>query len=199
MLLLTLGGPDEGFAHMRSARELDPMSPVLNMMEAAFLLDAGRRGEARARLNRALDIAPNFWRTHATLGLLYQAEQQPEQAVAALRRGVMLADNSHASTLLAVHLAGSGEREEAREILNRLLSLAKTRYVPPCSVAAVHAALGEVVPALDALDRAFLARDIRLIYLKDSPHWAGLRKEPRFVALMQRLKFDRYGPGLTTT
>jgi DNA-binding winged helix-turn-helix (wHTH) protein/TolB-like protein/tetratricopeptide (TPR) repeat protein len=199
MLLLTLGRPDEGFAHMRSARELDPMSPVLNMMEAAFLLSAGRRGEARARLNRAFDIGPNFWRTHATLGLLYQAEQQPEQAVAALRRGVMLADNSHASTLLAVQLARNGEREEVREILDRLLNLAKTRYVPPCSVAAVHAALGEVVPALDALDRAFLAHDVRLIYLKDSPHWAGLRKEPRFVALMQGLKLDRYGPGLAVT
>ena len=197
MLLLTQDRLDEGFAHMRSARELDPMSPVLNALEAGFLLDAGRRDEARARLNRAFDVAPNFWLAHSTRGLLHLAEQQPEQAIVALRRGVVLADNSQASALLGVHLARSGQREEAREILNRLLSVAKIRYVPSISVAAVYAALGEVAPALDALDRALLLRDTRLIYLKDDPHWSGLRKEPRFVVLMQKLKLDRYGPGLS--
>ena len=196
-LLLTQDQPDEGFAHMRSARELDPMSPVLNSLEAAYLLAAGRRDEARARLNRAFDIAPNFWLAHSTLGMLLLAEQQPEQAIAALRRAVVLADNSRASALLGIYLARSGQREEAREILNQLLSQAQTRYVPPSSLAAVHLALGEVGSALDALDRAFLSRDPRLTFLKDDPRFVGLRKEPRFVSLMQKLKLDRYGPGLS--
>jgi len=196
-LLLTQDRPDEGFAHMRSARELDPMSPVLNALEAAYLLSAGRRDEARARLNRAFDIAPNFWLAHITLGMLLIAEQQPEQAIAALRRAVMLADNSRASALLGIYLARGGQREEAREILNQLLSRAQTRYVAPSSLASVHLALGEVGPALDALDRAFLSRDTRLTFLKDDPRLADLRKEPRFVALMQKLKLDRYGPGLS--
>jgi DNA-binding winged helix-turn-helix (wHTH) protein/TolB-like protein/tetratricopeptide (TPR) repeat protein len=197
MLLLTQDRLDEGFAHMRSARELDPMSPVLNTLEAAYLLDAGRRDEARVRLNRAFDIAPNFWLAHITLAILHLTEQQPDQAIAALRRAVMLADNSRASALLGIYLARSGQREEAREILNQLLSRAQTRYVAPSSVAAVHAALGETESALDALDRAFLTRDTRLVFLKDDPRFAGLRKEPRFVALMQKLKLDRYGAGLS--
>ncbi len=196
-LLLTQDRPDEGFAHMRSARELDPMSPVLNSLEAAYLLAAGRRDEARARLSRAFDIAPNFWLAHSTLGMLLLAEQQPEQAIAALRRAVVLADNSRASALLGIYLARSGQREEAREILNQLLSQAQTRYVAPSSLAAVHLSLGEVGSALDALDRAFLSRDTRLAFLKDDPRFVGLRKEPRFVALMQKLKLDRYGPGLS--
>ena len=195
-LLLTQDRPGEGFAHMRSARELDPMSPVLNSLEAAYLLAAGRRDEARARLNRAFDIAPNFWLGHIVLGVLLLAEQQPEQAIAALRRAVVLADNSRASALLGIYLAGSGQREEAREILNRLLSQAQTRYVAPSSLAAVHLALGEVGPALDALDRALLSRDTRLAFLKDDPRLAGLRQEPRFIALMHKLKLDRFGPGL---
>ncbi len=199
MLLLNQDRPDEGFAHLRAARELDPTSPVLNALEASFLLQAGRREEARARLNRAFDIAPNFWLAHSTLGHLQLAEQQPEQGIAALRRGVVLADTSRASALLGVHLARSGQRDEAREILNQLLSQAKKRYVPACSVAAVHLALGEVGPALDALDRALLSRDTRLTFLKDDPGLIGLHKEPRFVALMQKLKLDRYGPGLSPT
>ena len=184
---------------MRAARELDPMSPVINTLEARFLIEAGRRDEGRARLNRALEIAPNFWLAHNTLGLLHQAEQQPEQAIAALRRGVMLADNSRAGASLGVYLARSGQREEAREILKEMLTLAQTRYVPPTSLAALHAAVGEVVPALDALDRAFESRDTRLIYLKDDTRFAaGLRGEPRFVALLHKLKLDQFGPGVGT-
>jgi hypothetical protein len=35
-----------------------------------------------------------------------------------------------------------------------------------------------------------------MTFLKDDPRLAGLRKEPRFVALMHKLKLDGYGPGL---
>jgi TolB-like protein/tetratricopeptide (TPR) repeat protein len=196
-LLLNQDRPDEGFAQMRTARELDPMSPVLNTLEASYLFEAGRRDEARARLTRALDIAPRFWLAHCIQGLLYLADRQPDKAIADMRRAVALSDGtSRPSALLASYLARLGQAEEARTILNQLLTLAKTRYVPPSSLAAVHAALGEVEPALDALDRAFLTRDTRLTFLKDDTRLASLRKEPRFVALVHKLKLDRFGPGL---
>jgi DNA-binding winged helix-turn-helix (wHTH) protein/TolB-like protein/tetratricopeptide (TPR) repeat protein len=196
-LLLNQGRIDEGFMQLRTARELDPMSPVLNTLEAAYLLEAGRRDEARARLNRALDIAPGFWFAHCTRGVLLLDDQQPADAIAEMRRGVVLADgNSRPVALLGVYLARLGQVEEARKILNQLLALEKTRYVPPTSLAAVYAALGEVKPALDALDRALLTRDTRLTFLKDDPRLAGLRKEPRFVALLHELKLSGYGPGL---
>jgi TolB-like protein/DNA-binding winged helix-turn-helix (wHTH) protein/tetratricopeptide (TPR) repeat protein len=196
-LLLNQDRPDEGFMQMRTARELDPMSPVLNTLEAAYLLEAGRRDEARARLNRALDIAPGFWLAHCTQGLLHLADQQPDHAIADLRRAVALADGtSRPSALLGIYLARLGQIEEARKILNQLLALENSHYVPPTSLAAVYAALGEVEPALDALDRAFLTRDTRLTFLKDDRRLAGLREEPRFVALIHKLKLDSFGPGL---
>ncbi len=120
-LLLNQDRLDEGFGQMRTARELDPLSPVLNTLEAAYLLEAGRRDEARTRLTRALDIAPNFWLAHCTRGLLHFADQQPENAIADMRRAVVLADgNSRPSALLAISLARLGQIEEAREILKRL-------------------------------------------------------------------------------
>jgi hypothetical protein len=89
-----------------------------------------------------------------------------------------------------------GNVEEAREVRNQLLRLAKTRYVLPTWLATVYAALGEVEPALDALDQAFLTRDTRLTLLKDDPRLAGLHKDPRFIALIHKLKLDDFGPGL---
>jgi DNA-binding winged helix-turn-helix (wHTH) protein/TolB-like protein/tetratricopeptide (TPR) repeat protein len=196
-LMLNQDRPDEGLAQMRMTRELDPMSPVYNTLEAAYLLEAGRRDEARVRLNRALDIAPGFWLAHCTQALLDLADHKPDEAIAEMRRGVALADGTtRPLALLGSHLARVGQREEAREILNQLLTLAKSRYVSPSSIATVYGALGDVEPALDALDQAFLTRDTRLIFLKDDPRLAGLRQERRFVALMHKMKLDQFGPGL---
>jgi len=198
MMLVTQDRIDEGFAHLRLARELDPMSLVINTIEAGYLLSGGRRAEARARLVRVFDIAPNFWLAHATQGLLLLAEQQDEAGIAALRRAVALADGStQPSVLLGVHLARLGQSDETRALLNQMLALSKTRYVPPTSVAALRAALGEVAPALALLEQALAVHDTRLIVFKDDPRWRNLRQEPGFLALMKKLKLDRYGPGLS--
>jgi hypothetical protein len=99
--------------------------------------------------------------------------------------------------MLGVHLARLGQQGEARSLLKQMLALSQTRYVPPTSLAALHAALGEVAPALALLGRAVVVHDTRLIVFKDDPRWASLRQEPGFLALLKRLKLDRYGPGLS--
>jgi len=57
--------------------------------------------------------------------------------------------------------------------------------------------LGDTAAVLASLEKAVMARDTRVIFLKDDPHWRSLRQEPRFVALMAGLKLNRYGPGLS--
>lgn len=91
-LLLTQDRLTEGFAHQRTARSLDPMSSVFNTVEGSFLLSNGQLTEARARLDRALEIAPNNWLTHLAIGLLLVAEQQPDQGVAYMRKAVTLSN-----------------------------------------------------------------------------------------------------------
>ena len=199
-LLLTQDRADEGFTHLRLARELDPMSAFFNSLEASYLLASGRLEQARVRLARAFDIAPDFWFAHRTQGLLHLAEQHPDQAIASLRRAVAAAEgNSRIHAMLGMHLARLGRRDEARAIQIQLFDQAKSQNVSPVSLAVMHAALGETTLALDALERAYEIRDVQLIFLKDDPRWSSLRSEPRFVALMRKLKLDRYGPGLSPT
>lgn len=201
-MLLTQGRIEEGMRHMRLARELDPMSPVLNTLEASFLRDQGNLELARLRLSRALDIAPNQWLTQVALGFQLHAEHKSDQALAALRHAVALAeDSTRANAVLAVHLAGSGHADqvaEARAIQGQLSTLSRQRFVPPTSLAAVHAALGELELAMAALERALTVRDTRLVYLNSDPYWNPLRQMPRFASLLRSLKLDRLGPGLTS-
>jgi hypothetical protein len=135
--------------------------------------------------------------THLALGLLHMADQRPKEGIAAMRRAAALCDGTRPRSVLGVQLALLGEAEEARQILDQLLSESKKRYVTPTSIASLHAALGETAPALTNLERGFELRDTRMVFLKDDPHWRGLRAEPRFAGLMKVLKLDRYGPGLT--
>jgi len=196
-LLLTLDRTEEGLAHVRIARELDPLSLILNAMEAAFLLGMGRRGEADERLRRVFEIEPNFWVGYMVRSMFDLADDARASAINALRCAAALTDRStQPMALLGAHLAHTGRRDEANAVLERLRTLQAERYVPPTSIAAVCSALGETGLALDELERAFAARDTRLIYMKDDPRWVSLRGEPRFVALLQRMKLDGYGPGV---
>jgi TolB-like protein/DNA-binding winged helix-turn-helix (wHTH) protein/tetratricopeptide (TPR) repeat protein len=197
-LLLTQGRIDEGLVHLRRSRELDPMSPLFNTMEAAYLTDRGALDEARDRLAIAFDLAPGLWLAHVAQGQLWLALKQPQQAIDALRKAVELGPGtSRPRAVLAAHLARLGQHDEARGILAALQAQASRRHVPPTSLAMILAALGQTTAALDALDEAYRWRDARLIFLKDDPAWRRLREEPRFVALMRRLKLDRLPPGLT--
>lgn len=198
LMLLTQDRIDEGFMHLRQARELDPMSPVLPTLEASYLVSQGHLPEARMRLERAFDLTTTLWLTHVASGLLLIAERKPDEGITALRRAVELAaGTTRPHAVLAVELASHGRAAEARAILDQLLTRSRAAYVPPSHLAAVHAALGEVAPALAALEQAYAMRDTRLIFLKDDPNWNPLRREPRFIALKTRLKLDGYGRGLT--
>jgi TolB-like protein/Flp pilus assembly protein TadD len=196
-LLLTLGSLDEGLRHVQTARELDPMSLLINVMEATFLFRKGQRHAASERLSRVLAIEPGFWIGHMAQAAVHIADGLFEHAIAALQRADALADQStQPAALLGRQLALAAKRDDARAILTRLQVLAGTRYVPPTSLATVHAALGETAQALDALEQAYALRDTRLVYMKDDTRWTELRAEPRFGELLRKMKLDAYGPGI---
>ena len=63
--------------------------------------------------------------------------QQPDGALAALRKAVCLGGEiSRPQAVLGAYLAVGGRRDEARHILDRLLTRVELRYVPPTSLAA---------------------------------------------------------------
>jgi Flp pilus assembly protein TadD len=198
-LMLTQGRVDEGFLQLRTARELDPLSPVMHTLEAAFLTAAGRYGPARQRLATALDIAPNLWLAHAALGRLLAMEGKVDDGLVSLRRAVELApDSVRPRAHLGAQLAALGQFAEARALLEQMQRRAGHTYVPPTSLAMVHAALGDTQAALDQLDRAYEARDTRLVELKGDPSWNPIRNEPRFAALTRKLGLEGIGAALSS-
>jgi hypothetical protein len=72
-------------------------------------------------------------------------------------------------------------------VLNELKQVAGTRYVSPAKIAQVQVGLGEHAEALASLEEAHAERAGDLAWLGVRPVFAVLRKESRFVALVDQI------------
>ena len=75
-------------------------------------------------------------------------------------------------------------------MLDGLFKLSKTHYAPPYYFALVYNGLGENDKAFDCLEKAFVKKNLLMVFLKVDPKWNNLRNEPRFVDLMRRMNFE---------
>lgn len=187
-LLVNAGRFEEGLAHMRQARELDPLSPLFNALEAGFLGAAGRPEEARAPLQRALELEPDFWIALLIRGGMALDRGDARAALVDLQRAAERSQgNTHALATLAMAQVAAGERPRAEAILRALERRAASRYVPATSLASVDNALGRTAAALAQLEHGLAARDVRMAFLRVDARWNPLRREPRFRALVARV------------
>ena len=188
-LLETLGRKPEALEHLRLARESDPLSLILLTLESGSLVGAGRIDEARQRLQRVLDIEPDFWVAHMVRSAFFFKDGDAAGGIDALVRADQLADgSSQAAASLGYALARKGQPARARGVLQRLLDQAKTRYVPPTSAGLIHAGLGDKPAALQALETGLAVRDVRMTLVGHDGRWALLRDEPRYGAVMKAMR-----------
>jgi len=189
-LLSNLGRFDEALAQVRQARELDPLSPLINALEGSFLAAAGRPEEAGVRLAQALEMAPEFWVALLARAGMANAYGDPAAAINILEHAAKLSGRSSiVLAVLAPALIATGNRIGAEQLRAELCALSETTYVPATSRAAVSNALGDHDEALGLLELAYEQRDVRMIFLKTDARWNNLRAQPRFEALMERMRF----------
>lgn len=190
-LLVSTGRFDEGLAAARQARELDPLSPLINALEAGFLTAARRPAEARVAVQRALGLQPDFWVALLVRGGMALDRGDPAAAIADLRRASETSGRaSQVLAMLAVAHMAAGERAPAQALLRELEARDAAGYVAATSLAAVRNALGDTEGAIGLLERAHRERDIRLAFLEIDARWNNLRAHPRFLALARRMDLE---------
>ncbi len=70
-LLSNTGRHAQALADIKLARELDPLSLITNALEGQILFFAGKDDEALDRLNKTIDLEPNFWLSHLFISRVY--------------------------------------------------------------------------------------------------------------------------------
>jgi len=186
-----LGRHAEALTLAKRARELDPLSLIVNSAEGQFLFFAGQPDEAVSRLNKTLELDPNFWHSPLILSGIYAEKRMFAEAVAEAEKAAQVSGgNSQAVAVKGYALAKSGNLTEARTVLAKLQKLSAERHVPAYNFAIIYNALGERETALDYLEKAYSEKNVLMVFLKVDPKWNNLRKEPRFVDLMRRMNFE---------
>jgi len=188
-LLSNIARHEEALAEIKLSRELNPISLRINAVEGQILFFAGRANESLNRLNKTIDLNPNFWLSHLFISGVYTEKGMHAEAVAAIKKAGEISGNSQSEAYRAYALAKWGKQAEARAVLDQLLQLSKTRYVPPYNFALVYNGLGESDKALDYLEKAFAEKNVLMVFLKVEPKWNNLRNEARFIDLMRQMNF----------
>jgi tetratricopeptide (TPR) repeat protein len=151
-----------------------------------ILYFARRYDEAIQVFQNVIKMQPDYASAHVSLGYTYAAKGQYAEAVAAYQKDIDL-EGETPSTLcyLGYAYAKSGKRDEALAILGKLKTTKE--HVSPAELAILYVGLEDKEAALDALERAYEARDLQMQYLKVEPHYDALRTEARFQDLVRRV------------
>lgn len=181
---LELGNAEEGLASARRAVELNPLSPEAVSNLALGLVSNGRSEEAVREARRARDLQPTydtppFYEALALLDL-----GRFDEAKEILDGLEVPWSGSGPVVTMALARAISGDAEGARTLLRRF-----EEDGDDFGAAMVHAAFGNVEPALEALER--IDRWDHWQTLAMHHHYRAvlepLRDRPRFRALLERI------------
>jgi tetratricopeptide (TPR) repeat protein len=187
--LAAMGRFDEALHQGRTAIELDPGSVSIRRSLGWLQYYARHYDDALDNLRRALALNPTSEETYRLLGLVYLQHELYDEAAASFREA--LTNSEHDALALAGlgHVAARrGREDEARAVLQELHQRAQTRYVSPVAQAGLYVTLGERDSAFEWLERAYQDRRGWLAYLKIEPMLDGLRGDPRFNRLLERMR-----------
>jgi TolB-like protein/tRNA A-37 threonylcarbamoyl transferase component Bud32 len=86
-------------------------------------------------------------------------------------------------------LAGKGDRAGAMKVIDELERHRSREYVRPSIIAEVYASLNDNTRALEWLEKAVQEHDDWITWMKIEPSYDGLRADPRFRQLLNRIGF----------
>lgn len=187
--LLATGRCGEALEQARQAQALDPLSFVINDKLGRVYYSCGQHQQAITTLQKVVDLDPNYARARARLGVAYLASQSFTDAIRELKAAQQLSSaDPNIEALLGYAEARTSDPEAAREILGRLVERSHREYVPAFSMALICVGLGDTHSALDWLEKAYQDRATQMVYVKTDPLLESLHSNPRFDALIRRMR-----------
>src|SRR5438094_2306507 len=184
---MALGQFSDSLARVRKAVELDPLSMIILTDAARNLYLARRYDESIDQYQKSLAVDPNCPIARTALAEVYSRIGKHDEAVSEIEKAIALSGRSiFILDDLGYIYARAGKREDARKVLEDLDRLANDEYVPSYGRAVICAALGNKEDAMNWLEKAYDERNF-LVYLKVDPAFDTLRKEERFLSLLDKM------------
>jgi tetratricopeptide (TPR) repeat protein len=181
---LIFGQVDRAIELYQEALTRNPLDPnMLNSLGIA-LCAANRFQPCLQNQLRLVQLHPEFDGVSSSVGMARLYLGQFAAALAAMQQEPN--EDYRLRGLAAVYWA-IGRRTESDAALKALTD--KFASIDSYGIAAVHAYRGEIDDAFRWLDRAYQEHNHEMPTVKTDPEFANLRGDPRFQALLSRMRF----------
>jgi tetratricopeptide (TPR) repeat protein len=178
-----LGNLDQAIELYEQAVALDPLRFNSYSGLGYLLYAAGRYEEAEAALQKALDLNPQATYVHLTLDKTFIAEGEPKRALVEIDKEPFEWGKLTGQALVYHAL---GREQDSTAALAALI--AKYYTLAPYQIAQAYAYRGESDKSFEWLERAYKQRDPGLPEIKSNPLFKNLRHDPRYAALLKRMR-----------
>ena len=159
--LASIGRFDEALEHDHTAFALDPLSVRARFVAITRSLHATRRyQEIIQECHKARELPPDFTEPFAEEAFAYARLGRFPEATRAAATAVRESNDPTQIAEAAQTYAESGNKEEARKVLKKLLAMAQKRFVCGNNIATVYAALGETDRAFASLEEGLKQRSL---------------------------------------
>jgi serine/threonine-protein kinase len=185
--LLPMGRLKEAREEIQQAKMKGPLSPGIGVTLGRMYYCERDYERAIEQCRKTLDLHPKSWDAYFVLGSAFAQQKMFPDAIAAIESIHTSTDNGMVVSLLG-YVYGLRDRvNEARAALVQLDEMSKRKYVRRYYRSIIYLGLRNRSDALKYLEKSYEERDPSLIYLAVSPEWDGMREDPRFRALLEKI------------
>jgi tetratricopeptide (TPR) repeat protein len=185
--LAMTGRFDDAIELRQQAIKRDPLNLMFRVSQSFILIIFGDLAGAEEQLNTVLELQPGNVEAQRQLGKLRRLQGDPD---AALRILEPLPRSRARTRFMASALDDLGRSEEARALMDEWFE--EHSYGASFHRALFHAARGEADLAFTELDRAVDEKWRVLAYILSEPDLLGLREDPRWVNVLERIGLEEY-------
>ena len=187
ILLRDLGRYDEAVLMIKRAKELDPLSSVINSnLSTIYLIQKNYDASIENSL-KLIELDSNWAPAYQFLGLSYLKQGREREAIANLEKAVEISkrDSNYLSGLGYVY-AVTGKRAEAIAIVKELEERYARKESREKNVATVYAGLGEKDKTFEWLEKSFPVKADLAGITYELPY-ESLRDDPRYKDMVKRM------------
>jgi len=181
LFLASMGRFTEAEAEVRRARELDPLSPIVNMALPEVYTWAHREDEAIPEYKKIIAMDPAFPGAHGNLAYLFERKHMYAEALEEQQRNSALAGDTDLMRRLQKIYATSGYEAMLREELKKELEdRAKGKYGKALGIASYYAMLGDETHAFEWIEKGYEERSSGMQYLAVDSQFDTIRSNPKY-------------------